>query len=140
MPAVSLDTDDPGLLEELHQLVVACRENGVSPEVSARKVLNLLVTYAHLNRGEVTTEEVSYYTNSLIEWVSSTIKSKNAQSIEAICSLWEGESWNSIQAKLLTEAGIWHVWWMDGVRKYIAIDKGWLPDSTKGLAQKTLSS
>jgi hypothetical protein len=27
---------------------------------------------------------------------------------------------------------------MDGVRKYIAIDKGWLPDATGGQAKKSL--
>jgi len=140
MPTISVSTEDPGLREEIHQLLIVAEQGGLSPETVTTKVLNLLVTYAHLNQGELTADEVTYYTNSLIEWISSTIKSGNPQSIDAISSLWDGESWDSIQEKLLTEAGVWHVWWMDGVRKYIAIDKGWLPDSTEGMVQKTLSN
>lgn len=140
MPTVSLDTDDPGLREEIHQLLLAAEQGGLSPETVTTKVLNLLVTYAHLNRGELTADDVTYYAKSLIEWISATIKSNDPQSVGAICSLWDGESWDSIKEKLLTEASVWHVWWMDGVRKYIAIDRGWLLDSTEGMVQKTLSN
>jgi len=127
MTTVSVDTDDPGLREELHQLVVSCRRDALPPDVASLKVINLLKTYAHFTQGEVTAEEVNYYISSLIEWITKTIKSQDPKGIEAICSLWDGEDWKSIQEKLLTDGSTWHVWWMDGVRKYIAIDRGWLP-------------
>ena len=127
MTTVSVDVEDKGLREELHQLVMSCRRDKLTPGVAAQKVLDLLKTYSHFTQGEVTAEEVNYYINSLIEWITKTINSQGSKDIEAIRSLWDGEDWKSIQEKLLTEGSAWHVWWMDGVRKYIAIDRGWLP-------------
>lgn len=34
--------------------------------------------------------------------------------------LWDGENWQSIRAKLLTEGSAWYVWYMDGVRQHLA--------------------
>ena len=33
--------------------------------------------------------------------------------------LWDGESWNSIKEKLLTEGSCWYVWYRDGIRQYL---------------------
>ena len=33
--------------------------------------------------------------------------------------LWDGESWKSIKAKLMTEGSAWYVWYMDGVRQHL---------------------
>lgn len=84
--------------------------------------------HAHLTAGDLTKDQVDYYINSLVNWITATIHNGDKDSIEAIRSLWDDESWESIQEKLLTEASTWHVWWMDGVRKYIAI---WLPDAAE---------
>jgi hypothetical protein len=126
MPNICLDTDSKKLQMDLQHLVEACRTGVVSPKDETQKVLNLLVMHAHLTSKELLPEEVNVYMNSLLKWIAETIKSSDQKSIDAICSLWEGETWESIQAKLLTEGSVWHVWWMDGVRKYIAIDRGWL--------------
>ena len=34
-------------------------------------------------------------------------------------TLWDGESWESIKAKLETEGSLWYIWWMDGVRQHL---------------------
>jgi hypothetical protein len=106
MPSVSVNTDDPGLREEIHRLFVTAEQGRLSPAVITQKVLNLLVTYAHLSNDEVTAEEVNYYTNLLIDWISRTLRNGKPESIEAIRSLWDDESWDSIQDKLLTDASI----------------------------------
>ena len=33
--------------------------------------------------------------------------------------LWDGESWQSIKAKLETEGSAWYVWWMDGANQHL---------------------
>ena len=86
-----------------------------------------LLAYAKDNY-EVTPAEQCAYMNSLIAWITETIKTGDPNAIDSIRSLWNDESWESIQAKLLEEASTWRVWWMDGVRRYIAIDRGWLPN------------
>lgn len=131
MPVITLDTRDPGLREEIHKFLLSVEQQGLSPNRAASRLINLLSTYAHLSRNEVTPEEVNAYANSLITWISNTIKSKDAKSIEAIRSLWDDEPWEEIQTKILTDGSTWYVWWMDGLRKYIAIDRGWLPKETK---------
>ena len=34
--------------------------------------------------------------------------------------LWDGESWQSIKSKLLTEGSVWYVWYMDGVNHHLS--------------------
>jgi len=34
--------------------------------------------------------------------------------------LWNGETWQSIKARLLTEGSVWYVWYMDGVRQHLS--------------------
>lgn len=68
-------------------------------------------------------DESVYYQNSLVTWISHTRESNNLDDINAIRALWDDESWESIQAKLDSEASTWHVWWIDGVSRYAAIDK-----------------
>jgi len=96
-------------------------------ELMTKDLLGRLLAYAN-PLDEVTPAEQCAYMNSLIEWISQTIKTGDPNAIDAIRSLWDGESWEVIQEKLLTDASVWHVWWMDGVRRYIAIDRGWLPN------------
>lgn len=33
--------------------------------------------------------------------------------------LWDGESWESIKRKALTEGSVWYVWYMDGVNTHL---------------------
>lgn len=44
--------------------------------------------------------------------------------INFLRKVWDGESWQSIKSKLLTEGSDWYVWWMDGVRKIMGKYKG----------------
>jgi len=37
-----------------------------------------------------------------------------------LCTLWDGEQWQSIKRKLLTDGSVWYVWWMDGVRRHLS--------------------
>lgn len=37
--------------------------------------------------------------------------------------IWDNESWESIEEKLKTEGSVWYVWWMDGVRELMTMDK-----------------
>lgn len=37
-----------------------------------------------------------------------------------LSELWDGEGWDSVKAKVLTEGSTWYVWWMDGVRKFMS--------------------
>jgi hypothetical protein len=39
--------------------------------------------------------------------------------IKYLRKLWDGESWESIKAKLQTEGSVWYVWYMDGVRTHL---------------------
>ena len=39
---------------------------------------------------------------------------------ELLVGLWDGESWESIAKKLQTEGSVYYVWWMDGVRAFLA--------------------
>jgi hypothetical protein len=34
-------------------------------------------------------------------------------------SLWDNQSWESIERKLNTEGSVWYVWWMDGVNQHL---------------------
>lgn len=69
------------------------------------------------------TEKVYYlsdgFSDSLSNWIYRTIEDKDPKDIEAIRSLWDNESWESIQDKLQTEGSTWIVWWYDGVKKYM---------------------
>lgn len=97
-------------------------------QLLTKKLLEKL--HLHLRTSDVVTPaEQADYMNMLINWITATIKSQDPAAIEAICGLWDDESWESIQEKLATEVSTWHVWWMDGVRRYIAIDRGWITDA-----------
>lgn len=63
------------------------------------------------------------YADSLYYWIMSTDKMKDEAGRQAICGLWDGEAWASIMSKVRTEGSTWIVWWMDGVRRYIAYDR-----------------
>ncbi len=67
--------------------------------------------------------DVQYYNHSLGKWIQETIDNPNPDCIEAICSLWDGESWESIVEKFQTEGATWIVWWQDGLFSYIKLDK-----------------
>jgi hypothetical protein len=68
-------------------------------------------------------DELNYYQNSLVTWILRTRETGDPTNISSIRALWDDESWESIQEKLDCEASTWHVWWMDGVSRYAAIDK-----------------
>jgi hypothetical protein len=68
-------------------------------------------------------EEEIKYSNSLATWIEATIESPDPKSIKGICSLWDDESWEEIVERFNTEGSTWYVWWMDGVRAYMRIDK-----------------
>ena len=63
------------------------------------------------------------YSDMLSQWIQEVIESQDPSDIESIRTLWDGESWESIQHKLNTEGSTWYVWWMDGVRTYIHMDE-----------------
>jgi hypothetical protein len=67
--------------------------------------------------------EEEYYSFSLSTWISATIESQDEVSKQAICTLWEDEAWDEIVEKFGVEGSTWYVWWMDGVRTYMVIDK-----------------
>jgi hypothetical protein len=102
-------------------------------ELMAKKLIETLLSFAMIDKRILTASEVADYANSLVTWIGAVLKDQDAQSIEAIRDLWDGESWESIQAKLMTEASTWHVWWMDGLRKYISIDRGWITKEEPGI-------
>lgn len=64
-----------------------------------------------------------YYSDSLAEWIRCEILTQDKKSIEAIRSLWDNESWESIAEKFQTEGSTWIVWWNDGVNKYAQMDQ-----------------
>lgn len=67
--------------------------------------------------------DAEYYSFSLSTWINATIESQDKVSMAAISQLWDGEKWESIAAKAQVEGSTWYVWWMDGVRKYMQIDR-----------------
>lgn len=95
-------------------------------ELLTQKLIETLLSFAMIDKKILAESDIAYYSNSLIEWVGKVLKEQDSEGIDAIRSLWDGESWASIQEKLMTEGSTWHVWWMDGLRKYIAIDRGWV--------------
>ena len=64
-----------------------------------------------------------FYSFSLSTWINQTIESQDKVSMAAISQLWDGESWESIVAKVKVEGSAWYVWWMDGVRTYMELDR-----------------
>jgi hypothetical protein len=70
---------------------------------------------------ESTDEE--FYSFSLSTWINATIESQDKTSMAAISQLWDGESWESIVEKVRVEGSTWYVWWMDGVRTYMELDR-----------------
>lgn len=141
---ITLDTEDPALPELLAQVIAGRLEqymlgafrlkqskaNMEFVDPLAKKLVETLISFSMLSQQVLSSEEVIGYTNSLITWIADTLKTQNPKHIESIRDLWDNEPWDSIQAKLSTEASTWHVWWMDGVRRYIAIDRGWLNEGT----------
>jgi hypothetical protein len=145
---ITLDTEDPALPELLSQVIAGRLKqhmvgafsvasasgnkielggpNMVFVDALSNKLVESLISFSMLSQQVLSAEEVNGYTNSLITWIAETLKSQDPKHIESIRSLWDNEPWDSIQAKLSTEASTWHVWWMDGVRRYISIDRGWI--------------
>lgn len=37
--------------------------------------------------------------------------------------VWQGESWKSIKEKLEVEGSVWYVWYMDGVREFMRLER-----------------
>lgn len=70
-------------------------------------------------------EDLTHYSNSLYYWIMATDAhhGENSSSAQSIRALWDDEEWGSIMGKLRTEENTWIVWWMDGVRRYIEIDR-----------------
>lgn len=60
---------------------------------------------------EMAAEELSSVCNQALEG--------NSFAQNYLTNLWDGESWESIKEKLLTEGSVWYVWWMDGVSAYL---------------------
>jgi len=48
------------------------------------------------------------------------MKFRGASQRAYLRKLWDGESWQDIKRKLLTEGSVWYVWWMDGVRQHLS--------------------
>lgn len=68
-------------------------------------------------------QDEEYYSWSLHTWIDATIESDDEVSKAAICTLWDGEEWDSIVEKANVEGSTWYVWWMDGVRTYKRLDQ-----------------
>lgn len=68
-------------------------------------------------------QDEEYYSWSLRTWIDATIESGDEVSKKAICTLWDGEEWDSIVEKANVEGSVWYVWWMDGVRTYKRMDQ-----------------
>ena len=64
-----------------------------------------------------------FYSFSLSTWINETIESQDKVSMAAISQLWDGEPWESIVEKVRVEGSTWYVWWMDGVRTYMRLDR-----------------
>ena len=62
-------------------------------------------------------EDVAFLSDELSNLINQAIKDKDAGLINFIRSLWDDESWKSIQEKFNTEGSVWVVWWYDGLRK-----------------------
>jgi hypothetical protein len=56
--------------------------------------------------------------------------------IAKIRSLWDGESWESIQKKSQVEESTWYVWWMDGVRAFVHAEKNGYPSTVRSIVMK----
>lgn len=69
------------------------------------------------------TPQEETYSAMLADWLEEVIQDPSPLAIKALRSLWDNESWESIQRKFQTEGSVWYVWWMDGVRAYMAIDQ-----------------
>lgn len=73
---------------------------------------------------QLETKREEAYSYMLSDWLQEVIDSQDPKAIESIRSLWDGESWASIQRKFQVEGSTWYVWWMDGVRAYMRMDNG----------------
>lgn len=51
--------------------------------------------------------------------IQEAMDTQDPKLIAYLRSLWDGESWESIQEKVNTEGSVWYVWQMDGVRAYM---------------------
>jgi len=58
-----------------------------------------------------------------LNFLSGMALNHNRSAINFLRKIWDGEEWLSIKKKLETEGSDWYVWWMDGVRKFMAITK-----------------
>lgn len=72
---------------------------------------------------QLESQDEEYYSFSLSTWIEATIDSQDKVSMAAISQLWDGESWEDVVAKFKVEGSTWYVWWMDGVREYMRIDR-----------------
>jgi hypothetical protein len=53
-------------------------------------------------------------------WIQETMQSKDPNEKRKIRRLWGNEKWESIMRKIKVEGSTWYVWWMDGVRAFMA--------------------
>ena len=51
--------------------------------------------------------------------IEEALKFKGTSQRAYLRKLWDGESWQSIKKKVLTEGSAWYVWYMDGVRQHL---------------------
>ena len=54
--------------------------------------------------------------------IDRAMKSEGMNERVYLRKLWDGESWESIKAKLLTEGSVWYVWYMDGVNRHMSLN------------------
>jgi len=71
----------------------------------------------------MTNEQFDYYSSSLSTWIKNVIHTQDKSEIQAIRSLWDNESWESIVKKYRIDGSTWIVWWNDGVRAYFKLDQ-----------------
>ncbi len=60
-----------------------------------------------------------YASDDLSLIVEEAMKFTGTASRNYLKTLWQGESWQRIKAKLQTEGSVWYVWWMDGVNTHL---------------------
>jgi len=65
-------------------------------------------------------QEYDLWSDELATLVHQARKENDEDLISFLRSLWENESWESIQKKLDTDDSTWIVWWLDGVKALAA--------------------
>lgn len=65
------------------------------------------------------TENEEFVSDDLNRIIDRAMEFRGTSARAYLRKLWDGESWQSIKAKLMVEGSTWYVWYMDGVRRHM---------------------